>query len=265
MVTGYTWIFETAQLIAFSGKNAVTASFSKDGVFCCDEAHAGRKQKETASLSVQTASLGVQTASFPVHGFCTTHKTAFFFDYGVFSLKNASGKNLCRLKIQVCSHAGHICCKHRVDSNPTPTGGSTAEDPVCVAPGPVKQVKNAAVRPGGAAGWRPVRGEGVGRPACPMGGPSAWGVGVQPATCLVRIACVSVGWRIGPWKQGDLRMKEQMWSNPMWGTMWRDCTTDRRMVTPTIRDPLADWFMAEVKSFGRPTGQLQHLYRFDSW
>ena len=24
-----------------------------------------------------------------------------FFDYGVFSLKNASGKNLCRLKIQV--------------------------------------------------------------------------------------------------------------------------------------------------------------------
>ena len=96
----YTWIFETAQIIAFSGKNAVTASFSKDGVFCCDEAHAGRKQKETASLSVQTASLGVQTASFPVHGFCTTHKTAFFFDYGVFSLKNASGKNLCRLKIQ---------------------------------------------------------------------------------------------------------------------------------------------------------------------
>ena len=97
----HTWIFETAQIIAFSGKNAVTASFSKDGVFCCDEAHAGRKQKETASLSVQTASLGVQTASFPVHGFCTTHKTAFFFDYGVFSLKNASGKNLCRLKIQV--------------------------------------------------------------------------------------------------------------------------------------------------------------------
>ena len=76
--------------------------FSKDGVFCCDEAHAGRKQKETASLSVQTASLGVQTASFPVHGLCTTHKTAaFFFDYGVFSLKNASCKNLCRLKIQV--------------------------------------------------------------------------------------------------------------------------------------------------------------------
>ena len=99
----HTWIFETAQIIAFSGKNAVTASFSKDGVFCCDEAHAGRKQKETASLSVQTASLGVQTASFPVHGFCTTHKTAFFFDYGVFSLKNASGKNLCRLKIQVSS------------------------------------------------------------------------------------------------------------------------------------------------------------------
>ena len=99
----YTWIFETAQIIAFSGKNAVTASFSKDGVFCCDEAHAGRKQKETASLSVQTASLGVQTASFPVHGFCTTHKMAFFFDYGVFSLKNASGKNLCRLKIQVYS------------------------------------------------------------------------------------------------------------------------------------------------------------------
>ena len=98
----YTWIFETAQIIAFSGKNAVTAFFSKDGVFCCDEAHAGRTQKETASLSVQTASLGVQTASFPVHGFCTTHKTAFFFDYGVFSLKNASGKNLCRLKIQVC-------------------------------------------------------------------------------------------------------------------------------------------------------------------
>ena len=97
-----TWIFETAQIIAFSGKNAVTASFSKDGVFCCDEAHAGRKQKETASLSVQTASLGVQTASFPVHGFCTTHKPALFFDYGVFSLKNASGKNLCRLKIQVC-------------------------------------------------------------------------------------------------------------------------------------------------------------------
>ena len=94
----YTWIFETAQIIAFSGKNTVTASFSKDGVFCCDEAHAGRKQKETASLSVQTASLGVQTASFPVHGFCTTHKTAFFL---IAALKNASGKNLCRLKIQV--------------------------------------------------------------------------------------------------------------------------------------------------------------------
>ena len=103
----HTWIFETAQIIAFSGKNAVTASFSKDGVFCCDEAHAGRKQKETASLSVQTASLGVQTASFPVHGFCTTHKTAFFFDYGVFSLKNASGKNLCRLKIQVSTMHHH--------------------------------------------------------------------------------------------------------------------------------------------------------------
>ena len=29
----YTWIFETAQIIALSGKNAVTASFSKDGVF----------------------------------------------------------------------------------------------------------------------------------------------------------------------------------------------------------------------------------------
>ena len=74
----YTWILETAQIIAFSGKNAVTASFSKDGVFCCDEAHAGRKQKETASLSVQTASLGSKRRLSPSMDFVQPIKRHVF-------------------------------------------------------------------------------------------------------------------------------------------------------------------------------------------